>query len=156
MPGAARFLGGTLTAPKGLGSPSPGHRPGDAGPMDPASSAQRANRSANAWPVGPIDGQNALRSPGRCPGLGERPGLWPAEPLPRNLAAPDERQTSNDIDTVGTDVSSLSYFVSVAERAGWPDCRLSLRESSVDSSLLSRSERRQKAFRNRNSLGLFA
>ena len=42
------------------------------------------------------------------------------------------------------------YVVSVAERAGWPDCRLSLRESSVDSSLLSRSERRRKAFRNRN------
>ena len=44
-------------------------------------------------------------------------------------------------------------LVSVAERAGWLDRRLSLRESSDQSTLLSRSERRQKAFRNRNSLG---
>ena len=42
--------------------------------------------------------------------------------------------------------------VSVAEMRCWLDCRLSLRESSEELTPLSRSERRQKAFRNRNSV----
>jgi hypothetical protein len=44
------------------------------------------------------------------------------------------------------------YLVSVAERAVWRVSRLSLRESSGDLTRLSRSERRQRAFRNRNYL----
>ena len=74
-------------APKEHGSPSPGQRPGEIGPIESALPAQRANPSANAWPVGPTDEQNQLASPGRRPGLGERLGLRPTEPLPRNLAA---------------------------------------------------------------------
>ena len=33
-------------------------------------------------------GRDGFRSPGRCPGLGERPGLRPRKPLARILAAP--------------------------------------------------------------------
>ena len=51
--GVAIFLGDILTAPKGRSSPSPGQRPGENGPIKPVLSAQRANPSTNAWPVGP-------------------------------------------------------------------------------------------------------
>jgi hypothetical protein len=86
--GRARFLGDNLAAPKGRDSPSPGHRPGKTGPIEPVSSAQRANRSVNRWPVGPINGIPRSVFPGRCPGLGERLGLRPTRALQRNLATP--------------------------------------------------------------------
>ena len=40
----AKFFGSTPTAPKGHDSSSPGQRPGETGPIEPALSAQRANR----------------------------------------------------------------------------------------------------------------
>jgi hypothetical protein len=80
-------LQNALAAPKGHGSPSPGQRPGETGPVQPVLSAQRANGSPNGWPVGPTEEQSLPPSPGRCPGLGERLGLQPTEPLAKPPAA---------------------------------------------------------------------
>jgi hypothetical protein len=55
---AAVFLVIATIAPKGRGSPSPGQRPGESGSVAMMFSAQRANSSANHWPVGPKDRQN--------------------------------------------------------------------------------------------------
>ena len=86
---ATEFSGGSFTTPKGRGSPSSGQRPGDIGLAARVLSAQRANPSVNSWPVGPTGEQeDPLRSSGRCPGLGERQGLRPIEPLPKRFVAP--------------------------------------------------------------------
>ena len=81
------FAGDVTIAPKEHGSPSPGHRPGRRWCKRTTLSAQRANRSSNRWPVGPVLGPAGSPSPGWCPGLGEPQGLRPPNPLPRILAA---------------------------------------------------------------------
>jgi hypothetical protein len=81
-----RLLGNTKTAPKERSSSSPGQRPGEYRYKRKTLPAQRANRSGNRWPVGPIHRQTGSDSPGRCPGLSERLGLRPENPLPGRLA----------------------------------------------------------------------
>jgi hypothetical protein len=68
--------GGVPLAPKGRCSPRPGRRPGRSA-CAKRWSAQRAKSSVNGWPVGPKRCALDIASAGRCPGLGERLGLWP-------------------------------------------------------------------------------
>jgi hypothetical protein len=77
-----------LAAPKEHGSPSPGQRPGETDPIESAVPAQRANRSANRWPVGPTEEQDHPAYPGRCPGLGEQKGLRPIETTSMDTTTP--------------------------------------------------------------------
>ena len=59
-------------------SPSPGQRPGDcAEPIIVCRPNGPMLRRGNGWPVGPLrNSACGLRSPGRCPGLGEPRPRW--------------------------------------------------------------------------------
>ena len=77
---------GHSTPPPRLPPPAPGWaRPSGAKDWPLRESIPRVHRPngptvlpTNGWPVGPTRNAGAPRSPGRCPGLGERLGLRPA------------------------------------------------------------------------------
>ena len=116
-------------------SPSPGQRPGERLPRSPyrpnGPTIARGEALAH-WRV--IVASHLPKS--RAVGLGRvnRGPVGPAQPPRRNTTGPHHR---------------ISFCCG---KRRWRDCRLSLRERSANSSLLSRSERRQRAFRNRNVL----